>query len=330
MKNILTICIGLLFTLGLSAQSVGDYKIVDKGSSNKRMKKKPKRVLISDFQVTYQVGFTQTDEKQGGRMFGGGVKGDSKASLTLAIPGISEQELQQITNELYAEYVAELKSQGFEIVSIDELWNHKAYVKKREDRWEKVSSTGPLPGFYFGNVRTRPEGVTFITTKGTTDGSPLSAKQVSYTYGTNMKVEADADFIMNNVVIAVTSFDDNKGAASKMLGRMSKTAKVKAKANFKINGTYSYNNFNYYSKFSVEELPINGVLKEQKFEAMQVADRDSWGTDMGMFKVYRADNWEISQATIVNCDPQKYKAGAKLGGSAFLKGTLQKMYEVVK
>lgn len=116
MKNILTLFWSLTLVVGLSAQTIGDFKTKDQGRANNRMKKKEKRVYIADFQVNYQLGLALQDEQKGGRMFGGGVKGDTKATLVVGLAGIDDVDLQDMTNKLYEEYVTNLQSQGYEIV----------------------------------------------------------------------------------------------------------------------------------------------------------------------------------------------------------------------
>ena len=47
-------------------------------------------------------------------------RGDATARLALAIKGIEESDLQEMTDKLYSDYVAKLEGAGFEIISPDE------------------------------------------------------------------------------------------------------------------------------------------------------------------------------------------------------------------
>lgn len=329
----LTMIFSLLFMVGyLGAQTLGDYKVKDEGRANKRLRKKEKRVYISDFQVNYQLGLALQDEQEGGRMLGGGVKGNTSATLVVGLAGIDEQDLQTLTNQLYEEYVADLKSQGFEIVKPEEFFEQKAVQKKREKRWEmKTFNEGPTAGDYFGSVVTRPQGFKTVVPKVEVDPSnPVQNMKTMYIAQTEMKVEQSADFIMNKVMVVVQAFENSQGAASKIISKMSKTATVKAETNFRVSGQWSKNNFNMYSIFSVDDIPIDGVIEKQKFNVQTSPDRDSFGSEMGAFRVFKADNRSYQNIKTVTCDPAKYLKGAEMGATAFLKETLAMLYENIK
>ena len=332
MKRLLTICLGLMLCVGLGAQTLGEYKVLDKGRSNKRIKKKKKRVYIADFQVNYQLGLALQDEKKGGRMFGGGVKGDTKATLVLGIAGVDVDPLQELTNKLYAQYISDLEAKGFEIVKPDEFFNHPAVMKKRDKRWAmKTYNEGPMEGDYFGSVVTKPQGfTTVVPTVEVNAANPVSNMKGMYIAQTEMKVEQSADFVMNKVMVVVQAFENSQGAASKMISRMSKTATVKAETNFRVSGEWSKNNFNIYSIFTVNDIPIKGVIEKQKFNVQTTPDRSSFGTDMGAFRVFKADNRAYENIKTVECDPQLYLKGAEMGAQTFLKETLSKLFEVTQ
>lgn len=331
MKKISLILLGLFLVAGVHAQSLGDYKVVDKGRAHKRMKKKAKRVFISEFQVNYQLGLALVDEKKGGRQFGGGVKGDTKASLVVGLKGIEAAALQELTDKLYNEYVADLEAQGFEIVTPEEVFEHPAIMKKRDKRWEiKTYEEGPMQGDYFGSVVTKPHGFkTVAPLYKVNPANPASNIKGMYIAQTEMKLEQTADFILNKVTVVVQAFENSQGAASKIISKMSKTATVKAETNFRVSGEWSNNAYNIYSIFSVNDIPINGVIEKQKFNVQTAPDRDSWGTNMGAFTVFKADNREYSNFKTVTCDANAYIKGAEMGAKAFLDGTLQKMLEVI-
>ena len=332
MRSILTLLMSLTIVVGLSAQTLGDFKTKDQGRANNRMKKKKKRVYISEFQVNYQLGLALQDEKKGGRMFGGGVKGDTKATLVVGLTGIDESDLQKMTDKLYEDYTNDLESQGFEIVQPEEFFEQKAVTKKRDSRWEiKEFNEGPTAGDYFGSVVTRPTGYRTVVPKVKINpANPVQNMKTMYVSQTEMKVEQEADFIINKVTLVVQAFENTQGAASKMISKMSKTATVKAETNFRVSGEWSKNLFNIYSIFTTTDIPIEGVIEKQKFNVQTPADRDSWGTDMGAFRVFKADNRAYDNIKTVKCDPQKYLLGAEMGGKAFLSETLKMLYAVVK
>lgn len=135
---------------------------------------------------------------------------------------------------------------------------------------------------------------------------------------------------MNRVMIAVQAFENSQGAASKIISRMSNTATVKAETNLRVSGQRSKNNFNMYSIFSVDDIPIEGVIEKQKFNVQTAPDWDSFGSEIGAFRVLKADNRAYQNIKTVTCDPAKYLKGAEMGASAFLKETLGMLYENTK
>lgn len=187
-----------------------------------------------------------------------------------------------------------------------------------------------MAGDYFGSIVTRPTGYRTVVSKvKVNSANPVQNMKTMYIAQTEMKVEQEADFIMNKVMLVVQAFENSQGAASKMLSKMSNTATVKAETNFRVSGEWSKNTFNMYSIFSTSDIPINGVIEKQKFNVQTAADRDSWGTDMGAFKVFKADNRSYENIKTVECDPKKYLKGAEMGGKTFLSETLKMFYGVV-
>ena len=331
MKHLFTLLFCFVLVAGLSAQTLGDYKIKE-AAKTKRMAKKDKRVYIADFQVNYQLGLALQDEKTGGRMFGGGVKGNTSASLVVGLTGINEEDLQNMTNKFYEDYINDLKSQGFEIVGPEEFFEQKSVLKKRDKRWQiKTYNDGPKAGNNFGSIVTRPQGFkTVAPLVEVNSANPVQNMKTMYIAQTEMKVEQEADFIMNRVFLNIQAFENSQGAASKMISRMSKTATVKAETNFRVSGQWSKNTFNMYSTYTSSDIPINGVIEKQKFNVQTVADRDSWGTNIGAFKVFKADNRSYENVKTVKCEPEKYLKGAEMGGTAFLKETLKMFYTAFK
>src|SRR5690606_23351980 len=121
MKIRCSMALFLFAILTVSAQNVGEVKIKTLGPANLSYRKSPKRIVISDFQVNYQTALSLEDSKKGGKLWRGGLKGDAKASLTLVLDGLDPDDLQKLTDQLFQDYVADLKSKGFEIAPIEEL-----------------------------------------------------------------------------------------------------------------------------------------------------------------------------------------------------------------
>ncbi|WP_157637908.1 hypothetical protein [Flexithrix dorotheae] len=317
-----------MFTsLSLFSQTVEEFKVKMLGPANLNFKKSPKRVLIADFQVQFQTALNLEDEKKGGKMWRGGIKGDAKAALTLVLDGLDPDKLQALTNQLYSQYVADLKAEGFEIAPIEELWNHDLYKKNREKQWELKSGTGPEQGKEFGMILTRPSTQKFVVAKKQVDKSknnPFS-QLADYEGSTEQKLSMKKnDFIFNKVVIVVSSFENALSETSRALNRHAGYAQVKAETNFKISHE-SVNRFNIGSMVVNRGIEVSDVLEKQKFDASQGADVDKLGTEMGVFRVWRVEDQEEINGAIVKCNPEVYAKGAVLGAQAFLKATMEAM-----
>jgi hypothetical protein len=320
----LALCIaGVFVTFG---QTVGEVNLKTLGPANLSYRKSPKKIMISDFQVNYQIALNLEDSKKGGKLWRGGLKGDAKASLTLVLDGLNPDDLQKLTDQLYQEYVADLKSKGFEIAPIEELWNHKAYEKNREDRWELTAGQGPEKGKEYGIILTRPTTQKFVVPFRTMgkDQIPL-AGFADYAGNTENKVvNQKTDFIFNKVVLVVNVFEDSQSEVSRTLNRHAGNARVKAETTFVISEESSirFDMGNFIPRGGVE---VSGVMERQKFDVAQTPDRDKLGTDMGVLQVWSVEHLEKSNFSTVKCDPKKYLEGAEKGLNAYLDAVVQKL-----
>ncbi|WP_288342861.1 hypothetical protein [uncultured Roseivirga sp.] len=320
----------LLFTSVFGfAQTVEDFKVKTLGAANNNYRKSPKRVLIADFQVQFQTALNLEDEKKGGKMWRKGIKGDAKAALTLILEGLEGDKLQALSDQLYEQYVADLKAQGFEIAPIEELWNHDVYAKNREKRWELKSGNGPEQGNEYGMILTRPSSQQFVVAQRQVNkekGSPIT--QIGdYEASTERKLGLKKnDFIYNKVVIVVSAFDNALSETARALNRHTGYAQVKAETNFKI-GEKSFNRFNLGTMVVSKGIEVADVLEKQKFDASQAAERDRNGTEIGILRVWEVENRADINAAIVKCDPDLYAKGTLLGAEAFLKATMQAMVD---
>ena len=310
------------------AQNVKDFKVKMLGPANLNFRKSPKRIVISDFQVNFQTALQLEDKKKGGKMWRGGLKGDAKASLTLVLDGLNIDDLQQLTDKLFEEYKADLIAKGFEIAPIEELWNHSAYEKNREKRWDLRSGRGGEKGDEFGAIVMRPTGQKFIVNKQPMDNKKAGIlKLANYEEQVEMKVSNQKkDFIFNKVVLNVLAFDNALSEAKRALNRHAGYAQVKAETDFKIDAS-SFNRFNIGQIVSNRGVVVEGVLEKQKFDASQRADVDKRGMDAGVFHVWSVEDKEDINLSVVKCDPEKYKKGAELAIESFLDATIQKLVD---
>ena len=315
----------------LHGQQLQDFKIKMLGPANLHFRKSPKRVVISDFKINFQTALQLEDKKKGGKMWRGGIKGDAKASLTLVLDGLNIEDLQALTDKLFEEYKEELTSQGFEIVSIEELWNSDPYQKNRDTRWELKSGSGGEKGDEFGAIVMRPTSQKFIVPLQSMENKKQGILKIAnYEEQVELKIaNRKNDFIFNKVSLNVLAFDNALSETSRSLNRLAGYAQVKAETKFKVDES-SFVKFNIGQIVTNKGVEVEGVLKKQKFDASQGADVDKRGTEAGVFHVWRVENKEDINVSVVECHPDKYVKGADMAVSAFLDASVKKLADKSK
>lgn len=128
------ICISA-FTL--QAQTLGKFDVKTSEMGKGKLQAAPKKVYIASFNVYFEVYKEAIDFKKGGSMIGGGERSNATARAAVGLGGIEAKDIQEKTNQLYNEFVADLKNGGLEIISPDVAGNIDAY-----QNWEKA--TGPF------------------------------------------------------------------------------------------------------------------------------------------------------------------------------------------
>lgn len=131
----------LIFLAAFSSQSqtLGEFNVQTGEMGKGKLQKAPKKVYIASFNVFFEVYKEAIDFKQGSSMLGGGQTSNATVRAAVGLDGIKEDDIQQKTNQLYNEFVADLKKGGLEIISPDVAGKIPAY----ED-WER--SSGPFVG----------------------------------------------------------------------------------------------------------------------------------------------------------------------------------------
>ena len=111
----------------LSAQTLGEFKPGKSGPKTLESRKfDSKEVFIADFAVHYQVYAEESTTNKGGTSFVKGIMGKAKASLAVGLD-IPTATIEKITNETYANFVDELKAQGFNILNPEVAKNTNYY-----------------------------------------------------------------------------------------------------------------------------------------------------------------------------------------------------------
>jgi len=149
------------------AQTLTEKDISDRGSLKPaKLVNAPRKVYIQSFKVLYQMIAEAEATAQGGRQFGGGkVAGKATARMAVGVQGVDIPDLQEVTNQLYQEFVTQLKDNGFEILTGKDAVGIKFY-----DGWELIE--GPhvnqeqLPGY----LMVAPAGYDYLVKRVTKKG----------------------------------------------------------------------------------------------------------------------------------------------------------------
>lgn len=303
--------ITIAFLMGLStvnAQTLGDFK---PGKAGPKSLEKPKfdnkNVYIADFAVHYQVYSEKSASKKGGSGIYGKVMGAAKASLAVGLD-ISQETIQKVTNEAYAEFIADLKANGFNIMKEDEAKNTDFYKGYKYSTNLSMTPSKTMQGA----VTVHPQDVGFFYNE---KGSSTNTTKLSKELNDAVVVRIDL------YVEFVKTRSSNKSGIG---------ANVVAKTNLVLSEDNTIAHFivgrnkiggsplGEYQGVLKKDLDIDDVIKEEKITNYVASDYDNWGTNTAFGTVYSAQNKAVSKAAIVPTDADKYEKGVKLAIDTFL------------
>lgn len=309
MKARLIITMALFMGLStVSAQSLGDFKPGKAGpKSLERPKFDNKNVYIADFAVHYQVYSEKSASKKGGSGIYGKVMGGAKASLAVGLD-ISQETLQKITDEAYADFVADLKAQGFNVMNAEEAKNTDFYKGYKYSTNLDITPSNTMEG----GVTVHPQNVGFFyNEKGSSTNTTKLSKELN-------------DAAVARIDLHVV-FVETRGSNKSGIG-----ANVVAKTNLVLSDKNSIAHFivgrnkiggsplGEYQGVLKKDLDIDGVIKEEKITNYVASDYDNWGTSTAFGTVYSAKNKASSKATFVPADANKYEKGVEQAINTFL------------
>lgn len=143
LKRLLTVAL-LLATGSLMAQSLGEFKPKE-GSYGLKNLKGANRIYIATFNVHYQIYNEKSDFKKGSYMLGGGYRSSASTQASVGLDGLTEQDVQKITNKLYADYTGLLKAKGMTLASPEDAAKTSVYEDYIKLSGGKVS-LAQIPG----------------------------------------------------------------------------------------------------------------------------------------------------------------------------------------
>lgn len=154
-RFILSFALLLGLTMVINAQSLGDFSPKEARGAYGPRKFPSKDVYIAYFAVNFELYNLRSTSTKGG-FANKKLSGDTKASLAVGLD-IPAATLQQITNEAYKGFVAELQAKGFNVLNPDAAANAPYYEGyQRIDNMEMSLSEAP------GVVTVYPSNTTFF------------------------------------------------------------------------------------------------------------------------------------------------------------------------
>lgn len=329
---------GLAGTVSGQAVEIKDIS----GFGQGKFKKSPRKIYIAQFRVNYQLLFSQVEVAEGGGTIGGGYRGDARAGLTMAVKGVSSEDLQEITDKLYNEYVSKLKAAGYEVLSADQAAGAKEY-----EGWErKVGGTlneSQYPGF----ITAIPTGYEYFVKK-TKDG-----KEKGTFTDNSLKISNNVKASVIKVNMVIPFVEDAESGASKALGKAAGgVAKVVLRPYLRLEkdiaasaGTFSTDMAQTKVTYAFmegmgtqaisnlclkDDVPMPGIFEDKKYKAVETADTDMWGTQVGALVIFNVSDKYLSKTQPLPCDPKQYKDAVFGACSRYLDATFNEFQSNVK
>ncbi|MEQ9006703.1 MAG: hypothetical protein RLP12_02390, partial [Ekhidna sp.] len=202
-RKLMLFCAGVII-LNLSYSQ--EIELKSNGYGEKNLKKFPKKVYVKEFNVNFQM---TADAKAVSKTTTNSSKGSSSASMNVAVTGIDAADLQNITNAVYNDFVNAFKSQGFEVLTVNDIGDLK-YFEEYELMGANINED-QNPGY----LKVTPEGFQYYV-KGISNSG--KEKQV---VGAPMRLLKEMDDVM--VVTADYTFSaiDLNASQSSVLGTSS-------------------------------------------------------------------------------------------------------------
>ena len=322
------------------AQSLGDFKPKETSHGLGKLKRSDgaKRIYIAGFDVNFQVYNEKQDYRQGGSMLGGGMRGDALAEVSVGLEGLDEQTIQQITDQLYQDYISRLKAKGMTIIAADEAAGIKAHEDFVRMKGGKISMA-EVPGV----MTCTPTGYEYFIKKLGKDGKEKKGGFLgtqAYLYPKLSNELGDA--VIGSVDLTVLFISQQVGfkgngakvkvkTSLRLIGveavTMTSDAKFKMKGQNTITTVVSDVSFyhgkagagatTFYTGTMTKPFMINNVIEDQK-----IASFARGGTDAGTSTIYgtfySVRNGKNANAKIFSVDPAKYKEGVYGAAEKFL------------
>ena len=337
-----------MFVFTSQAQTLGEFNVKVSEMGKGKLKSAPKKIYIASFNVFYEVYKEAIDFKSGGSMIGGGERSSATARAAIGLGGIDEKDIQQKTNQLYNEFVSDLKKAGLEIISPDVAGKIEVYQD-----WEK--STGPFvaPSGIPGVLISVPEGHSQYFRGMKANGKVKKGMLDDNTLPARLSNQLD-DAIIANVnlyfMFAEEGNDAFAGNAAKakiltnlrMVGDFTVQAPndkgmLKGQQTFdRISSAVMFNQGKMglgspvvFATNLKSPLEVEGVIKKEKIVAYQKQGSSTPTSFSGVSWMATADKFS-KNATWIEVDSKKYANGLYMAAKKMLDSGTQSLVSSIK
>ena len=314
-KALFLIAVFTLSSPGFS-QDVGKVDYKTEGFTQKKFSHPEKKIFIQQFAVNYQTIMVSYAKARGGNSFGGAVAG-----LALGLDGVTNEQLQKMTDEYYQNFVARLESAGFSVLTVDEVQQNSYFAD-----WGRIKGGEPMQDAYAtGYLTTLPSAFTQL------DGGA----------GTfNLAGQPESNQLGGVIVARVNLTVPFAESQSIEGGPVGGVAKITAKADLRVSPMESIPQKGDFKKPIVLATEVTFAYKESlKWQALfkgklkkpieieSVLDEDtkykatSVSTSGGGFTA-RYSTAYSENATLVACDAAKYEKGVNQALNSYLNTSL--------
>lgn len=323
-------------SLDTYAQQIGEFKPKDSSYGLNKVKN-AKKILITGFEVNYQIYNEKQDYKQGGHVMGGGTRGDALAEVSVGLEGLDEKTVQGITDRLYQDYVEQIKAKGLTIITADEAGKTDTYKDFTRVTGGEMS-LAEIPGV----MNTTPTGFEYYVKGFKKDGKSKKGGFLGTETSLFPKLSKELDdAVIGTVDITVLFVRDKEafagnGAKVKIKTDlrivsteaviMTSDAKIKMKGQNTVTAVTSNVSF-YHGKVGAgattsyvgslaKDLEINGVIDESKVTSAVTGG--VYGTSSLYGTFYTVEHRKSSNAKVIPVEPVRYSEGVYTAANKFL------------
>ncbi|HLW29737.1 MAG TPA: hypothetical protein VKX29_02695 [Brumimicrobium sp.] len=336
----------LLSFTSINAQELGEFKPKETSYKPKKINEGSKKIYISSFNINFEIYKEAVDTKKAGG-FGNTIKNAAKAKAAIGLATLDKDALQNKADQLYAEFVSEVKSKGYSIITAEEAGKTETYKG-----WKNANGPAIFETDMTGILSVIPTNHSFYykdrtALSNTIDGFDKTPQNLSkdlddaliadisliyvfsevgsdWNVGNQAKVKLLVNYrLANNFTV---SDEKTSSGFSSMVDKSKQSVALASYVNFtrgklKIGGSPEA----MFSGGMKSDLEIDGVLKKEKVVAFSTQTQAT-ATSLNPVVMIRGDNYSENTKWL-EPDGTKYADGMYLAGNKLIKHYLNEVFK---